>query len=122
MKTREQLIELGLIIENDLNDKVSADQVNDEELDNFIDEPDADYDLQNEIIKFFNNNPATDPEIFRQYALSIGIDPDEFQRQANILLSQLLKIYTQDASDLGYGSALQDDDVDEEIRQMVTPD
>lgn len=122
MKTREQLIELGLIIESDLNEKVPADQVNDDELDNFVDDQDADYDLQNEIIKFFNNNPATDPEVFRQYAVSIGIDPDEFQRQANILLSQLLKIYTQDASDLGYGSALQDDDVDEEIRQMVTPD
>ena len=122
MKTREQLIEMGLIIEGDSDTNVPADQIDDNDLDNFVDEPEADYDLQNEIIKFFNNNSATDPEVFRQYAVSIGVDPDEFQKQANILLSQLLKIYTQDASDLGYGRALEDDDVDEEIRRLVTPD
>ena len=122
MKTREQLIEMGLIIEGDSDMNVPADQIDDNDLDNFVDDQDADYDLQNEIIKFFNNNSATDPEVFRQYAVSIGVDPDEFQKQANILLSQLLKIYTQDASDLGYGRALEDDDVDEEIRRLVTPD
>ena len=83
--------------------------------------PDVDYDIQNEIIKFFVNNPGAEPELFRQYGTSIGIDPDEFQRQENILLSQLLKIYTQDSSDLGYGSSLTDDEVSDEIRDMVTP-
>lgn len=47
--------------------------------------PDADYDLQNEIIRFFNNNPGAEPELFRQYAASIGVEPDELQKQMNII-------------------------------------
>lgn len=131
---RKSLIELGIIIEDprrvlaesdefdaaedDMNS--AADEIT-TQLDDDSSYPDVDYDIQNEIIKFFVNNPGADPELFRQYGTSIGIDPDEFQRQENILLSQLLKIYTQDSSDLGYGSSLTDDEVSDEIRNMVTP-
>ena len=131
---RKSLIELGIIIEDprrvlaesdefdaaedDMNS--AADEIT-PQLDDDSSYPDVDYDIQNEIIKFFVNNPGADPELFRQYGTSIGIDPDEFQRQENILLSQLLKIYTQDSSDLGYGSSLTDDEVSDEIRNMVTP-
>lgn len=131
---RKSLIELGIIIEDpkrvlaesdefdaaedDMNS--AADEIT-TQLDDDSSYPDVDYDIQNEIIKFFVNNPGADPELFRQYGTSIGIDPDEFQRQENILLSQLLKIYTQDSSDLGYGSSLTDDEVSDEIRDMVTP-
>lgn len=131
---RKSLIELGIIIEDprrvlaesdefdaaedDMNS--AADEIT-PQLDDDSSYPDVDYDIQNEIIKFFVNNPGADPELFRQYGTSIGIDPDEFQRQENILLSQLLKIYTQDSSDLGYGSSLTDDEVSDEIRDMVTP-
>ena len=131
---RKSLIELGIIIEDpkrvlaesdefdtaedDMNS--AADEIT-SQLDDDSSYPDVDYDIQNEIIKFFVNNPGADPELFRQYGTSIGIDPDEFQRQENILLSQLLKIYTQDSSDLGYGSSLTDDEVSDEIRNMVTP-
>ena len=131
---RKSLIELGIIIEDprrvlaesdefdaaedDMNS--AADEIS-PQLDDDSSYPDVDYDIQNEIIKFFVNNPGADPELFRQYGTSIGIDPDEFQRQENILLSQLLKIYTQDSSDLGYGSSLTDDEVSDEIRNMVTP-
>lgn len=131
---RKSLIELGIIIEDpkrvlaesdefdaaedDMNS--AADEIT-TQLDDDSSYPDVDYDIQNEIIKFFVNNPGADPELSRQYGTSIGIDPDEFQRQENILLSQLLKIYTQDSSDLGYGSSLTDDEVSDEIRNMVTP-
>ena len=73
------------------------------------------------MIKFFNNNPGAEPEIFRQYAISIGVEPEELQRQANILMSQLLNIYTQDAESLGYGTSLTDDEVDPAIQSLVTP-
>ena len=131
---RQKLIEMGIIIED--VSKILSEDINEEdgvedgensaaEPTPPIDEdnlyPNVDYDIQNEIIKFFVNNPGGDPELFRQYGLSIGIDPDEFQRQENILLSQLLKIYTQDSEAMGYGSSLTDDDVDEDIRDMVTP-
>ena len=131
---RRSLIELGIIIEDskkilsesDEFDSVESDpnSAADEitpQIDDDNSYPDVDYDIQNEIIKFFVNNPGADPELFRQYGTSIGIDPDEFQRQENILLSQLLKIYTQDSTDLGYGSSLTDDEVSDEIRDMVTP-
>lgn len=130
---RKTLVELGIIIEdtkkilseNDSFDEEDAANSAAEDLSPEIDDsdyPEVDYDIQNEIIKFFVNNPGADPELFRQYGTSIGIDPDEFQRQENILLSQLLKIYTQDSTDLGYGSSLTDDEVSDEIRNMVTPE
>lgn len=130
---RQKLIEMGIIIEDTkavLNESDSMEGETPEEMDveptPSIDEddlyPNVDYNLQNEIIKFFINNPGADPELFRQYATSIGVDSDEFQRQENILISQLLKIYTQDSEDLGYGSSLTDDEIDPEIANMVTPD
>lgn len=131
---RKSLIELGIIIEDPRKVLAESDEFDaaEDDMNSAADEiapqldddssyPDVDYDIQNEIIKFFVNNPGADPELFRQYGTSIGIDPDEFQRQENILLSQLLKIYTQDSSDLGYGSSLTDDEVSDEIRDMVTP-
>lgn len=131
---RKSLIELGIIIEDPRRVLAESDEFDaaEDDMNSAADEiapqldddssyPDVDYDIQNEIIKFFVNNPGADPELFRQYGTSIGIDPDEFQRQENILLSQLLKIYTQDSSDLGYGSSLTDDEVSDEIRNMVTP-
>lgn len=85
--------------------------------------PDADYDLQTEIIKFFVNNPGAEPELFREYATSLGVDPDEFQKQANILLTQLIQIYVNDSEDMGYGDALTtDQEIDPNILNMVTPD
>ena len=136
LMSRQTLVELGIIIEDskkvlsesDEFDSAAEEEMNsaaDEispEIDDDADYPDVDYDIQSEIIKFFVNNPGADPELFRQYGSSIGIDPDEFQKQENILLSQLLKIYTQDSEDLGYGSSLTDDEVSDEIRNMVTPD
>ena len=133
LMSRKALVELGIIIEDPKKVLSEADEFDAEEEDLAADEitpeigedndyPEVDYDIQNEIIKFFVNNPGADPELFRQYGTSIGIDPDEFQRQENILLSQLLKIYTQDSQDLGYGSSLTDDEVSDEIRDMVTPD
>lgn len=127
---RQKLIDLGIIIEDVKTVLSESDDMESpaEDITPAIDgntENDfanVDYDLQNEIIKFFVNNPGADPELFRQYATSIGVDPDEFQRQENILLSQLLKIYTQDSEDMGYGSSLTDDEVDPEIANMVTPD
>ena len=127
---RQKLIDLGIIIEDVKTVLKESDEGEDPEdsaaeMTPSVDEndqfPNVDYDIQNEIIKFFVNNPGGDPELFRQYATSIGIDPDEFQRQENILLSQLLKIYTQDSENMGYGSALTDDEVDDEIANMVTP-
>ena len=128
LMSRQTLVELGIIIEDSkkvLSESDEFDSAADEispEIDDDADYPDVDYDIQSEIIKFFVNNPGADPELFRQYGSSIGIDPDEFQKQENILLSQLLKIYTQDSEDLGYGSSLTDDEVSDEIRNMVTPD
>ncbi len=123
---RQKLIDLGIIIEDTKAILSESDAMEDPEptppVDNDNDFANVDYDIQNEIIKFFVNNPGGDPELFRQYATSIGVDPDEFQRQENILLSQLLKIYTQDSEDMGYGSSLTDDEVDPEIANMVTPD
>jgi len=132
---RQSLIDLGIIIEDSRKILSEEDEVDSEyedgqempgdedslQIDDDNAYPDVDYDIQNEIIKFFVNNPGAEPELFRQYGTSIGIDPDEFQRQENILLSQLLKIYIQDSSDLGYGSSLTDDEVSDEIRDMVTP-
>ena len=136
LMSRQTLVELGIIIEDpkkvlsesDEFDSAAEDEANlatDEispEIDDDADYPEVDYDIQSEIIKFFVNNPGAEPELFRQYGAPIGIDPDEFQKQENILLSQLLKIYTQDSQDLGYGSSLTDDEVSDEIRDMVTPD
>jgi hypothetical protein len=135
LMSRKTLVELGIIIEDPKKVLSESDEfdASEEEMDSASDEitnqvdddaeyPEVDYDIQNEIIKFFVNNPGADPELFRQYGTSIGIDPDEFQKQENILLSQLLKIYTQDSQDLGYGSSLTDDEVSDEIRDMVTPD
>ena len=135
LMSRKTLVELGIIIEDPKKVLSESDEfdASEEEMDSVADEitpqidddadyPDVDYDIQNEVIKFFVNNPGADPELFRQYGTSIGIDPDEFQKQENILLSQLLKIYTQDSQDLGYGSSLTDDEVSDEIRDMVTPD
>ena len=136
LMSRKTLIDLGIIIEDPKKVLSESEDFynSDEEMENpAVDEitpqidddseyPDVDYDIQNEVIKFFVNNPGADPELFRQYGTSIGIDPDEFQKQENILLSQLLKIYTQDSQDLGYGSSLTDDEVSDEIRNMVTPD
>ena len=127
---RQKLIDLGIIIEDvkavlsesDAMEDPAAEEELTPPVDNDNEYANVDYDLQNEIIKFFVNNPGGDPELFRQYATSIGVDPDEFQRQENILLSQLLKIYTQDSEDMGYGSSLTDDEVDPEIANMVTPD
>ena len=124
---RQKLIDLGIIIE-DVGTVLSESDEMDSPAEDIVDSIDGDneyenvdYDLQNEIIKFFVNNPGGDPDLFRQYATSIGVDPDEFQRQENILLSQLLKIYTQDSESMGYGSALTDDEVDPEIARLVTP-
>ena len=80
--------------------------------------------IQNEIIKFFINNPVEQPEIFRQYGISLGIDPEEFQHQANILLSQLLKIYLNDMDSMGYNSEVfsDDDALAIEIQKMISPD
>ena len=121
MTEREKLIELGIIIESpeelEPQDIPPMDS-SDDQLEQF---PDANYELQNEVIKFFNNNPGAEPEIFRQYAISIGVEPEELQRQANILMSQLLNIYTQDAESLGYGTSLTDDEVDPAIQSLVTP-
>ena len=133
LMSRKALVELGIIIEDPKKVLSEADEFDAEEENLVGDEitpeigedneyPDADYNIQNEIIKFFVNNPGADPELFRQYGTSLGIDPDEFQKQENILLSQLLKIYTQDSQDLGYGTSLTDDEVSDEIRNMVTPD
>ena len=136
LMSRKTLVELGIIIEDPkkvLSESEDFDDAAEEEMNPAADEitpsidddadyPDVDYDIQSEIIKFFINNPGAEPELFRQYGTSIGIDPDEFQRQENILLSQLLKIYTQDSQDLGYGTSLTDDEVSDEIRDMVTPD
>ena len=125
---RQKLIDLGIIIEDvkavlsESDDMESPAEDITPQVDGDNEFANVDYDLQNEIIKFFVNNPGGDPELFRQYATSIGVDPDEFQRQENILLSQLLKIYTQDSEDMGYGSSLTDDEVDPEIANMVTPD
>lgn len=77
--------------------------------------PDADYDLQNEIIKFFLNNPAPEPELFREFSIATGIDADELQYQANILLTQLVNIYTADAENLGYGNPWINDDLNAEM-------
>ena len=53
-------------------------------------------------------------------ANSLGIDPDELQFQANILLTQLIQIYLQDAESMGYGDALTtDDEIDPEIIRLV---
>lgn len=135
LMSRKTLVELGIIIEDPKKVLSESDEFDAAEedmdsaageitpsLDNDSDYPDVDYDIQNEVIKFFVNNPGAEPELFRQYGTSIGIDPDEFQKQENILLSQLLKIYTQDSQDLGYGTSLTDDEVSDEIRNMVTPD
>ena len=136
LMSRQTLVELGIIVEDPkkvLSESDEFDSAAEDEMDSAADEispeidddadyPDVDYDIQSEIIKFFVNNPGAEPELFRQYGASIGIDPDEFQKQENILLSQLLKIYTQDSQDLGYGSSLTDDEVSDEIRDMVTPD
>ena len=119
---RQKLIDLGIIIESTDVEGSPQDMPpvdSSEDIDQF---PEANYDLQNEIIKFFNNNPGAEPELFRQFSTSIGVDPEELQRQSNILLRQLLNIYTQDAESLGYGSALTDDDVDPAIQNLVTPD
>lgn len=123
---RQKLIDMGIIIENaevtDVNSEEQEENPNGipADIETF---PDANYDLQNEIIRFFVNNPGAEPEIFRQYATSIGIEPEEFQKQANILLSQLLQIYISDSEELGYGNALtSDDEISAEIQQMVTPD
>ena len=129
---RSRLIEMGIIIED--SEPPSEDEIDpatvqydpnsdesqqsDFELDSF---EGVDYDLQNELINFFVNNPGAEPELLRQYALSIGVEPDELQKQENILLSQLLKIYVRDSSDLGYGSSLVDDEMSDEISQMVQP-
>ena len=81
----------------------------------------SDYDLQNQIITFFTNNPGAEPELFREFANSLGIDPDELQFQANILLTQLIQIYLQDAESMGYGDALTtDDEIDPEIIRLVS--
>lgn len=118
---RQKLIEMGLIIESE-NPAENMDSSPETELlagdeDQF---PDADYEMQDEIIRFFVNNPGADPETFREYSISLGADPDEMQRQQNILLSQLLSIYVQDSEDLGYGNALTNDEVPQEVRDMVT--
>lgn len=83
--------------------------------------PGTDYGMQGEIIKFFSENPGADPQTVREYARSCGIDPEEFQFQSNILLSQLIQLYVQDAEDLGYGDSLTADEVDPNITSMVTP-
>lgn len=102
---------------DDMPQEFQVDSMDDEE-DSF---PEANYDLQNEIIKFFSNNPGADPELFRQFATSIGVEPDELQKQMNILFTQLLKLYLNDAEELGYGSSLTDEEVPEDIRQLVAP-
>lgn len=123
---RTRLIEMGLIIESEdiPQDNIDDNQPDEDDVNSIPDEsedsfPEANYDLQNEIIRFFNNNPGADPELFRQYASSIGVEPDELQKQMNILFSQLLAIYLNDAQQLGYGTSLTDDDVSDEVRQMV---
>ena len=85
------------------------------------DYPGVDYEMQSEIIRFFSNNPAPEPTLFREFATSMGIEPDVLQHQANILLTQLIDIYLKDAEELGYGDALTTDkDIDPEIVKMVT--
>ena len=85
-----------------------------------FDFPEADYDLQNEIIRFFSNNPGAEPELFRQFASSIGVEPDELQKQMNILFSQLLQLYLEDAENLGYGDVLgSEGDIPEDIAQQI---
>jgi len=97
---------------------------------NMLEMPGVNYDLQNEVIKFFLNNPGVEPEVFRQYASSLGVEPEELQLQANILLSQLLNIYMNDAEQMGYSqdifdsdaeidpTILGDDDVEEETGEI----
>lgn len=136
----QKLKDLGLIIDqegilhededvaNDINqiDSVPVGQNDSEddgtEIQNVTDDyPGVDYALQSEIIRFFSNNPAPEPSLFREFATSMGLDPDDLQNQANILLTQLIDIYLKDAEDLGYGDALTTDkDIDPEIVKMVT--
>ena len=85
------------------------------------DYPGVDYALQSEIIRFFSTNPAPEPSLFREFATSMGLEPDDLQFQANILLTQLIDIYLKDAEELGYGDALTTDkEIDPEIVKMVT--
>ena len=131
---KQSLIKRGIIFEED-NTNIEPDQTNinlnnqnnDENNDDIIkqaaseDFPGVDYDLQNQIITFFTNNPGAEPELFREFANSLGIDPDELQFQANILLTQLIQIYLQDAESMGYGDALTtDDEIDPEIIRLVS--
>lgn len=136
----QKLKDLGLIIDqedilhededvaNDINqiDSVPVGQNDSEddgtEIQNVTDDyPGVDYALQSEIIRFFSNNPAPEPSLFREFATSMGLDPDDLQYQSNILLTQLIDIYLKDAEDLGYGDALTTDkDIDPEIVKMVT--
>lgn len=127
---RQQLIEMGIIIESedtfDSEDGAMPDdqsiEFTDASNEQDIEFPEANYELQNEIIRFFSNNPGADPELFRQYAASLGVEPDELQKQMNILFTQLLKVYLQDAESLGYGDALDsDDEIPEEIAQLIGP-
>lgn len=133
---REKLIECGLIIEDTDDSAYPEGQTlgSDDDSDKYDPEEkikqfdntfvDANYEIQNEIIKFFINNPVEQPEIFRQYGISLGIDPEEFQHQANILLSQLLKIYLNDMDSMGYNSEVfsDDDALAIEIQKMISPD
>lgn len=136
---RQRLIDAGYFIDDtksiltedeDSDDIVNIDNQNsDEQPEDFekdiqnanFDFPGVNYDLQNEIVTFFTNNPGADPELFREFATSLGIEPDELQLQANILLTQLIDIYLRDAESMGYGDALTaDDDIDPEIVRLVS--
>lgn len=131
---KQSLVKRGIIIENDditIDDISQQENIKDNDQntdDNDIikqaaseDFPGVDYDLQNQIITFFTNNPGAEPELFREFANSLGIDPDELQLQANILLTQLIQIYLQDAESMGYGDALTtDDEIDPEIIRLVS--
>lgn len=127
---RQQLIEMGLIVESEEVFDGEDGEMPDDQSEEFVaadqqqlsDFPDADYSLQNEIIRFFSNNPGADPELFRQYAAAVGVEPDALQKQMNILFSQLLKVYLKDAEDLGYGDALVGDgEISDEIQQLIGP-
>ena len=137
-KNREKLKQMKLIVEEEMEQEPDAfdePQENEEpdeievammQADNEF--PDADYALQTEIVKFFLNNPGAEPELFRQFATSVGIDSEELQLQANILLSQLLNIYSRDANELGYGDFWNNDNEDElgnslekEIEEFLPP-
>lgn len=129
---RQKLIDLGIMMEDEEIDLPESEpklpDTNEEpsELDMDIaraqeDIPGTDYSMQTEIIKFFDNNPAPEPQFVREYASSLGIDPDEFQFQMNILLTQLINLYLKDADELGVSDALtSDSDIDPEIVKLVS--